>query len=162
MSAEKKKQMGVLGLVVALVVVLFGSLLFVGAVGGWFDDPKTTLDAEYYSDGAEFIGLNAENYEKMIEAKKSFVIFVDQNGCTTADQVRGYVTDYMKEKGILVNRMMFSEVKQSSLHDHVKYYPSVVIVDKGTVKGFLRADADEDAEMYNNYDSFKEWMGKYL
>lgn len=162
MSAEKKKQMGVLGLVVALVVVLFGGLLFVGAVGGWFDDPKVTLDAEYYGDGAEYLDLNAESYKNLIEAKKSFVVLVDQGGCTTADQMRGFVKDYMKEKGILVYRMMFAEVKKSSLHDHVKYYPSVVIVDKGVVRGYLRADVDEDAEMYNNYDAFKEWMGKYL
>lgn len=162
MSKEKKQQLGVLGLVVALIVVLFGGVLFVGAASGWFDDPKVKLDAEYYADGAEFMELTAGEYEGLVGAKKSFVVFVDQDGCTTADRLREYVTRYMTETGILTYRMMFAEVKESSLHEQVKYYPSVAIVSRGRVVAYLRADSDEDAEMYNNYDAFKEWMGKYL
>ena len=162
MSAEKKKQLGVLGLVVALVAVLLGSLLFVGAVGGWFDGQKVTLDPEYYGEGAEFMELSAGEYEGLVEAKKSFVVLIDQDGCTTADRLREYVTRYMAETGVLVYRMMFAEMKESSLHEVVKYYPSVVVVSKGKVAGFLRADADEDAEFYNDYEAFKEWTGRYL
>lgn len=162
MSKEKKQQLGVLGLVVALIVVLFGGVLFVGAASGWFDDPKVKLDAEYYADGAEFMELTAGEYEGLVGAKKSFVVFVDQDGCTTADRLREYVTRYMTETGILTYRMMFAEVKESSLHEQVKYYPSVAIVSRGKAVAYLRADSDEDAEMYNNYDAFKEWMGKYL
>ena len=77
MSAEKKKQMGVLGLVIALVVVLFGGVLFVGAVSGWFDGSKVTLDPEYYGEGADFMELSAGEYDGLVEAKKSFVVFVD-------------------------------------------------------------------------------------
>lgn len=162
MSKDKKQQLGVLGLVVALVVVLFGGVLFVGAASGWFDDPKVKLDVEYYADGAEFMELSAGEYEGLVEARKSFVVMVDQVGCTTADRLREYVTQYMTETGILVYKMMFSEVKESSLNEAVKYYPSVVVVGKGAVRGYLRADSDDDAEAYNNYDAFKEWMGEYL
>ena len=162
MSAEKKKQMGVLGLVVAQVVTLFGSLLFVGAVGGWFDGQKVTLDPEYYGEGAEFMELSAGEYEGLVEAKKSFVVFVDQDGCTTADRLREYMTKYMTETGISVYKMMFAEVKESSLHEAVKYYPTVVMISRGHVVGFLRADVDENARFYNNYEDFREWMGRYL
>ena len=48
MAEERYKNGAVLGLVVALVVILIGGVLFVGAVSGWFDDPKITLDREYY------------------------------------------------------------------------------------------------------------------
>ena len=158
----KKKNRKILPLVMALIVVVLGSILFVGAASGWFDSHKVKLDAEYYADGAEFMELTAGEYEGLIEAKKSFVVMVDQSGCTTADRLREYVTRYMTETGILVYKMMFSEVKESSLNEAVKYYPSVVVVDKGVVRGYLRADSDDDAEIYNNYDAFKEWMGKYL
>ena len=154
--------MGVLGLVIALVVVLIGGVLFVGAVSGWFDDPKVVLDAEYYTERVEFIDLTASEYEELAQAKKTFVVFVDQGGCTTADRLREYVKSYMVEKGISAYRMMFSEVKESSLHNQVKYYPSVAIIDKGVVRGYLRADSDADAGIYNNYDEFREWMRKYL
>ncbi|MBQ1387260.1 hypothetical protein IIY68_00455 [Candidatus Saccharibacteria bacterium] len=158
----KKKNRKILPLVMALIVVVLGSILFVGAASGWFDSHKVKLDAEYYADGAEFMELTAGEYEGLIEAKKSFVVMVDQSGCTTADRLREYVTRYMTETGILVYKMMFEQVKESSLHDQVKYYPSVVVVDKGVVRAYLRADSDEDAEVYNNYNAFREWMEKYL
>ena len=165
MSAEKKKQMGVLGLIVSLVVVLFGGVLFVGAVSGWFDNTKVSLDAEYVCKGdcgERIMPLTVDEYEGLVKAKKSFIVFVDQDGCTTADRLREYVTNYAAEVGIKVYRMMFAEVKGMTLGEKVKYYPSVALVSKGEVVGWLRADADEDAAAYNDYGAFKEWMGKYL
>ena len=164
MSAEKKKQMGVLGLIVALVVVLMGSVVFVGAAAGWFDDPKVVLDAEYSctEDCEDLMELTAAGYEELIDAKKSFVVFVDQGGCTTADRLRGYVQDFAREKEVRVYRMMFSDMKETSLHDYVKYYPSVVVVGKGVVKAYLRADSDEDAAIYNDEQAFMDWIKKYL
>ncbi len=162
MGAEKKKQMGVLGLIVVLVMALLGVMLFIGATNGWFEGQKVTLDAEYYGEGAEFMEINAGEYEGLVQAERSFIVFVDQGGCTTADRLREYVTRYMAEKGVLAYRMMFSEVKESSLHDTVKYYPSVALISRGHVAGALRADADEDSDAYNNYDVFKEWMERYL
>ena len=158
----KKKNRKILPLVMALIIVVLGSILFVGAASGWFDNHKVKLDAEYYADGAEFMELTAGEYEGLIGAKKSFVVMVDQSGCTTADRLREYVTRYMTETGILTYRMMFAEVKEASLHEKVKYYPSVAVVSKGKVVAFLRADEDEDADKYNDYDAFKAWIGKYL
>ena len=160
---QKKQQMGVLGLIIALVVVLIGGVLFVGAVAGWFDDNKITIDAEYYNAVEPgLVDLSKEEYEKLIEEKKSFMVFVDQSGCKTADKVRGFVENYAKEQGMKVYKMMFSDVKESSMHDYVKYYPSVVLVSHGKPMVWLRADADEDADAYNEEDAFQEWVGRYL
>ena len=90
------------------------------------------------------------------------MVFVDQDGCTTADRLRGYVKDWAASAGVKVYRMMFSEVKESSLHDAVKYYPSVAVVSRGHVVGALRADSDEDAAAYNDYEAFRGWMGRWL
>jgi hypothetical protein len=68
----------------------------------------------------------------------------------------------MTETGILAYRMMFEEVKESSLYTQVKYYPSVVVVSRGRVMAYLRADSDEDADKYNDYDAFKKWMDGIL
>ena len=158
MSAEKKKQMGVLALIVLLIVVLVGSLLFVGAVSGWFEDSKVVLSEEYYTESSELKDLSVEEYQNLINDEKSFLIFVDQKECKTADRLRGYMEDYMKDKGVMVYRMMFSEAKDSSLHDYVKYYPSVVIINKGRIRTFLRADSNEDTNKYNEYEAFMAWM----
>ena len=161
MSKDKKKQVGVLGLIVALVVILFGGLLFVGAVSGWFDD-KIVLDSEYYGDGTEMRELTAAQYEELVKAQKSFVVLVDQGGCDTADRLREYVIRFMEEEGIRLEKIMFSEMKNTSLHDNVKYYPSVALISKGRVVYYLRADNDEDVDKYNNYEAFKSWMKEHL
>ena len=162
MSAEKKKQMGVLGLIVALVAVLMGGVLFVGAVSGWFDDSKVRLSREYYGEFGDFMGLSKGEYEKLTEERKSFVIFVDQDGCTTADKLEGFVRDWASEKKVKVYRMMFSDALTTSLHESVRYYPSVVVVRDGKPVAWLRADADEDADAYNEAGAFRTWISKYL
>lgn len=165
MTAEKKKQAGVLSLIVALVIVLFGSILFVGATSGWFDNDEAILDNEYICqdncDG-EYTELDAAGYEDLIGSHKSFLVFVDQPECTTADRLRTFLTDYAKERQIRPYRMLFSETKNSSLHDSVKYYPSVAIISKGKVIGAMQADSDADAPAYNDYGAFKEWISRYL
>lgn len=165
MNKKKKSQKSTLGLIIALAVVVVGSLVFVGAVGGWFSKIEVTLDAEYYCDGecdGELTDLTTEEYEELVSAGKSFLVFIDQGGCTTADRLRGYVKDYARGAGVKMYRMMFEEVKKSSLHDAVKYYPSVAMIRKGKPVVWLRADEDEDAEEYNNYETFKSWMEQYL
>lgn len=163
MGKEKKQQAKILGLIIGLVAVLIGGLLFMGAVSGWFDDEKIVLDKEYYSeDNVDFLELGADKYEDLVKNKKSFIVFVDQNGCTTADRLREYITQYAKDNNIAVYRMMFSESKDSSLNEYVKYYPSVAFVDKGLPRWYLRADSDEDADIYNNYNLFRNWMNQHL
>ena len=158
---KKQKNESIIGIVISLVVVLIGGMMCVGVASGWFDS-KVELDSEYYSNTPDFINLNASGYEKLIQAKKSFIVLVDQNGCTTADRIRQYTKDYMGESGINIYKMFFKEVKESSLHDYVKYYPSIVVIDKGRVRAYLKADSDEDAEEYNDYNMFKTWLNQYL
>lgn len=162
MGKKKKRQIGIVGLLVSLLVVVVGSVLFVGAVSGWFSEAKVELDAEYFADIDGFLEIDAEKYDEMINAKKSFIVFVDQNGCNTADRLREYVLRYAKDKGITISRIMFADMKESLLHNSVKYYPSVAIIEKGDVRTYLRADSDEDAVIYNDYEEFKTWMEKSL
>ncbi|MDO4508160.1 MAG: hypothetical protein Q4B65_02125 [Candidatus Saccharibacteria bacterium] len=159
----RKQKIGVL--IVALVGMILGGVLFIGATAGWFSGSKVTLDAEYYCEGecsGEMIPITGEEYEELISAKRSFVLFVDQGGCNTADRVRGFVSRYIDAEDMRVYTMMFSEMKETSLYPTVKYYPSVVIFSKGKVIASLRADSDEDAIVYNDEGAFVEWMGKYL
>ncbi len=152
-------------LVALLILVVGGTTLFVGLASGWFSDNRAEISAEYLCgdncDG-EYMDLTIEDYDKLVADKKSFVIFVDQSGCTTADRLEGFVADYGKSKGIKVYKIMFEDVKKSSLHDSVKYYPSVVVVKNGNVLKWLKADEDEDSDAYNRYDSFQEWANKYI
>ena len=160
-----KKKTKIWILIVILVVVILGGVLFVGAVAGWFSDSKFSLSAEYYCDGEcapELMELTAEDYEGLLEAGKSFILFIDQDGCQTADKLRGFVLDYMDSENLRAYRMSFSDMRETSLYPTIKYYPSVAFISDGKVVGFLRADSNEDAEAYNSEDAFYTWMNRYL
>lgn len=160
---SKIRELKIWQLIVLLLVVVFSTVFFVGLSAGWFFNQKAKIDAEYSCNGdCDYMELSASSYEKLIEDKKSFVVFIDQGGCTTADRLRGFVADYMQKFGVKVYRMMFETMKETSLHNFVKYYPSVAVISKGRVVGFLRADADDDANAYNNYDVFLDWMNRYI
>ena len=153
-------------LVIGLLLAVMGSILFVIAVSGGFDGVgRAVLDAEYLCgddcDG-EYMDLKPSEYEKLVADKKSFVVLVDQGGCKTADKLKEFMSEYAARKGFKVYRMMFEDVKKTSLHDFVKYYPSVAVVSNGKVIGYLKADSDEDSDAYNHYDAFESWIQKYL
>lgn len=160
------KKLKVWQLLIGVIVVVGGGILFVVAVSGGFDGlSKAEVSTEYRCEGecdGEYIELSPDEYSKLIADKKSFVVLVDQGGCKTADMLKGFVKDFATEKGIKVLRIMFEDMKKTSLHDTVKYYPSVVVVSNGKVTGFLRADSDEDADAYNKYEDFEAWINKYL
>ena len=162
-AVEKNKQKSALGLIVGLIVVLTFSVLFVGAVSGWFDDSMVVLDKEYLcNEECEMMDLTVDKYEELVKGRASFVVFVDQDGCTTADKLRGFVQNWADDNGVRVYKMMFSDARKTSLHDYVRYYPSVAVVSKGKPVAWLRADEDEDSDAYNREEAFKEWIGKYL
>jgi|GEM_PF-681685 len=166
--ASKKagvRQKKVLGLVFGLVLIVLGGTLFIGAVAGWFSDSKVVLDEEYYCSedcSGEFTTVSVEELEKLRTMKKSFILFVDQGGCQTAERIRGYLSEYMKEKGVKAYRISFSNLKESSFYPTIRYYPSVAIVADGEIRGFLRADAEEDSDAYNNQEAFFDWIEGYL
>ena len=108
----------------------------------------------------ELVKITASMYDKMIEEKKTFVVFVDQDACTTADTLREYVKKWSDETGQLVYRMMFTEMRKSSLYESVKYFPSVAIITNGEVSKWLNTDSDEDKDKFSSYDSFKSWISE--
>ncbi len=149
------------------LVFIVGAALILAAVAfgtrdGWFLTQKVVLNEEYIGEFTDYKNTSAEEYEELVNKKDSFVLFVDQGGCETADRLREFTRDWATEKGIKVLRIMFSEMKKTSLHEFVKYYPSVAIISKGKPVGYLKADSDEDSDEYNKYFVFYEWINKYF
>ena len=165
-AEDKKRKSQIVWLIVALIVVIVSGVLFVGAVSGWFaGTPKVVID-EGDRCGGEcprvFADLTREDYENKVSKGDSFVLFVDQGGCHTADRLREFVLDWSVKSGVQPYRMMFGDVKECSAHEYVKYYPSVVVVSRGIPVAWLRADEDEDSDAYNFADAFETWIGKYF
>lgn len=119
------------------------------------------LDNEYYA-ASESIDIDKEAYEKLVSEKKSFVVLIDKPGCTTTAKMRENMANFPYDTQFKYYRMMWNEVKKSSLHDKVKFTPSVAIVKSGEVYKWLQADKDEDTEYFNSGDALRDWIRKYI
>ena len=104
------------------------------------------------------VKISAKSYDKMIKEKQSFVVFVDQDGCHTAERLREFAAEYNQATGLVFERVMFADIKETKLYESVKYYPSVAVIKNGEVVTWLKADSDEDAARYNDYEEFKNWL----
>ena len=72
---QKLSKMKVWQLLMLLVLIVFGTIIFAGAMSGWFSSVKITLDEEYVCSNdctGEYMELSASEYEELIKNNKSF------------------------------------------------------------------------------------------
>ena len=119
------------------------------------------LDEEYYAT-SESIDIDKDEYEKLIAKEKSFVVMIDKPGCITTSEMRSAMANFSDEYQFKYYRMMWEEVKESSLHEYVKFTPSIAVIHNGKVIDWLDADSDEDAEYYDSAESLQRWLKEYI
>ncbi len=158
------KRLKVWQLVLLLILVIgasTGLIVGVSMVGG--DGKMVVLDT-YRCEGeaCKFEDINEEKYGELAASGESFVVFIDQEGCSAANTLRKIVQEYMNKHGVRFYRMWFGQMKKTALGDNIKYYPSVAIVKNGKLKAWLDAGSDKDADAYNNYEDFSRWMGNLI
>ena len=146
------------------VVILGAVFLAIGAVGliiTALSNQKFSLDSDQLG-STEYIDITGEEYEKLLNEKKSFLVFVDQSGCITAEGLRKNLEEIQEERKFKVYRIMFSDARETSMSEYVKFYPSLVIVGQGEIKSWLKADSDEDTERYKTKVDLEDWLNKYI
>ena len=116
-----------------------------------------TLSPEYY-DATAVIDINQDQYDQLIKDEKSFVIMVDNPGCTTTARMREFLNDLPTEHQFVYYKIMWQDAKVTDLHNYIKYFPSLAIIDHGRVAYYLSADSDQDAPYYNNATDLANWL----
>lgn len=149
-----------------MALVIGGLVMFVVGLVGLITSfitqtKKISLDSDQFGT-SEFIDISGEDYEKLVSEKKSFLVFVDQDGCITAKGLKEIATTISEEKNLKIYHIMFADARKTSMFENVKYYPSFVIVDKGTIVDWLKADSNDDTERYKNKDELLNWLNKYI
>lgn len=147
-----------------LVFVISLLLLVVGAVGLIVTSANAKIHLNRDSIGyvENFVDITGEEYSQMIDEERTFLLFVDQDGCITARGLSAISDEIAKDKNLRVYRIMFSDARKTSLYDKVKYYPSFVIISGGRVVSWLRADADEDIDRFKDRSALESWLDKYI
>ncbi len=145
-------------------VILGAVFLAVGIAGliiTALSNQKFSLDSDQFG-STEYVDITGEEYENLIRDKKSFLVFVDQSGCITAEGLRKNLEQVQAEKNFRVFHIMFADIRETSMHEYVKHFPSIVIVKSGEVKSWLKADADEDTERYKTKADLENWLNEYI
>ena len=70
--------------------------------------------------------------------------------------------EFPEEMQFKYYRIMWSQAKESSLHESVKFVPSVAIVREGKIVDFLDADSAEDTDKYNDAEALRSWIDEYI
>lgn len=119
------------------------------------------LNDKFYGE-ANFIEIDADKLNDIIEDKTSFGLFVYQPMCTNSYAFNKVLIDFVNKNQITFYMIPFSEIKNTSLAEKVKYYPSFVIYRKGMVIDYLDAESDKDINTYKNIESFEDWFKSYV
>ncbi len=122
---------------------------------------KFKIESDLYG-ASEMIDIQKEDYEKLINEKKSFIVMVDKPECYTTADMRARMANFPDDMQFKYYRIMWSQAKESSLHEKIKFVPSVAIVRNGIVVDFLDADSDEDTPKYNESQALQDWINDYI
>ena len=160
-SAQKKTKTFKIATLCILILAVFAIVIVITFSQSKPDMPFRLSD-EYYGTSEMLTGLTAEGYEKLLSEKRSFVVMVDKPGCITTPPMRERMANFPDNMQFKYYQFMWSEAKESSLHNYVTFVPSVAIIREGEVVTWLRADSDEDTEYFNSAEALQSWVAKYV
>lgn len=120
-----------------------------------------SLEAKYYGN-SEMIEIQMDEFNKLIDEKESFAIFIYQPMCITSIDFENVLNDFLRENQISIYKIAYSDIKNTNIGKFVRYYPSFIIYEKGKMIDFLEADKDEDVTHYTSKDGFQKWFTKYV
>ncbi len=122
---------------------------------------KFYLDDKYYGD-YKFIDVDNNKIDKLQKDKASYMVFTFNPYCQFQKPCDEVFEAFMKDYNISIYNIPFAEFKETELYKHVKYAPSVILINKGKVVAYLDANKDEDLDKYQEVKDFKEWVERYV
>ena len=157
------KKYTIIGGIIVIISIFIIILIFKNHDGNLSDykgDPFY-LDDNYYNEGI-FIDINSSDIENLMNNKSNFILFVYNNYCTLEIPCDKIFEEVMIENKIDMLQIKFEEFKTTRLYKTIKLAPSVIIFKDGKIIDYLNADSDEDLDKYQNKQSFKNWLNKYI
>jgi len=153
-------------IIVIALVVLIGILIGVIALNNKKDikygKNAFYLEEELYDANSNYEDISLSKLNKLIDNKKSFVIFTYTSFCpfqTPSDQIFKAV---FKDNKMKLYAIGYDKLVDTNIVDTIKYAPSVVIFKEGEIVAYLDANSDEDYDRYQKEDAFEKWLSKYI
>jgi len=141
---------------IILLILIISCLLLNGC-----SENKFTLETKYYTTSTTN-ELESKNFNQLLTNKESFAIFIYQPLCAASDAFEVVINDFVSKYQISFYKMSFANMKNTSLNEVIKYYPSLVIYHDGKLVDYLDANSEKDAKYYKSVDKFTEWFASYV
>jgi hypothetical protein len=122
---------------------------------------KFYLEDTYYSKGG-LKDTTSKEVDKLINNKKSFVLFTYNDFCSFSVPCDSVFEDASKKLNITILQIPYRDFKNTVLNKKIKYGPSVVIIKEGKVVKYLDAEKDDDKILYQDVKKFNVWLDKYI
>ena len=140
------------------IIILLLSIISTGCIK---NDNTFYLNDQYYG-SSKLNEIDGKSLENLIEEKETFAIFVYQPLCAASEDFKKVLTTFTKENQISFYKITYAKLKETSLKETIKYYPTLIIIKEGEVVDFLETDSAEDYEYYKSSSTFKKWFTKYV
>ena len=139
------------------IVLLIVILLLTGCTFNKSD--KFYLNNKYYNKG-EYIKVDSKELESIKD--ESMIIYTYNNFCNLPIHCENVFKEFMDKYKIDFISIPFMEFKKTSFYSSVSYAPSVIIIHKGKIVDYLKADSDSDYSKYQDVNEFDKWISNYI
>lgn len=166
----KNKKLILIAIAILAALAIFGFIFYKVLSGSEKElkvEDSIVLDAEYKNTDGKQIEIAKEVeedevvpfFEELVASKKSFVLYVSLPICTgDAAKFKEYVLDFQRKNHVSFYYLTSDYIKDTSLYETVKFFPSVITYKDGKIVNYLKYDSDEDKEFYKSYHGFEKWF----
>jgi len=137
-------------------------LLIVAAVFSFILYPKPFKLEDKYYQTSTYLDLDKTKLNQLIEDQESFLVFICQDLCVSSNEFNQVLDNFLAKHRLTIYKLYYSEMKDTVLGEHIKYYPSFAVVKKGQVIASLDANSDAHTEIYQDVNEFEKWLSKYV
>ena len=147
-----------------LILIPAVLVILVAGIGAFLLLTKSAtfnLDEQYYGN-AELTLISADKLQRLVDDKSSFAVFVSQPACRASADFEKVLQSFIAKYPMKFYEIAFSDLKNLSFAENVRFYPSFLIFEKGKLVDLLEADSDDDAGAYTSLDDFETWFTKQV
>ena len=147
------------------IIILIGIIILIVAFVFIFmlnKDSKFYLDDNNYNTEERFIEIDGKELNKLMNDKKSFVVFTYLPYCTFSVPCDVVFETFLNNNNMSFYKIPFDKLSKLKKFENIKYAPSIIIIKNGKIITYLDANSDDDLEMYQNTNTFSDWITKYI
>lgn len=141
------------------VIIILCVLVLIVVFLSFKHNEKIYLSDKYYNEGS-FIDIDSDQLSKLSNDK--YVLFTYNNYCSLSIPCDEIFKKFMDKYDIDFLSIPFEEFKKTGLYKEVKYAPSVIVVNKNKIVGYLDANKDEDINKYQDVYEFEKWLDRFI